>query len=438
MIDTKTAPLPPPHQSVFTQEEGGESQEDAQPTSQTNWLKAKYPGVDITQLPDGKMSINLGPSHPATHGILENQLIIDGETIEHCSPVIGYVHRCFEKLGETYDYNQFLVCTDRMNYISTPMNNIGWVLSVESLLGITVPEKVTVVRMIISELSRIIDHIICVGIQGVDLGAFASFLYMFHKRENIYEILDKMTGARLTNTFCRVGGLEKDIYPDFVKDVKYFLKTFPKVLKETDRLLTKSRIFYDRTKGIGKISRKRALEYGFTGPNLRATGCDFDVRVHNPYMFYDQVEFDIPVGEDGSVYDRYLVRIEEMRQSMRILHQLIENLPEGPYHADLPHVFLPEKQKVYTSMEDLIYHFKIIMHGIEVPSGEHYFSTEAANGELGFSIIARGGKSPWRVHVRRPCFWFYQSFPEQVKGGLLADSIAVMSSLNVIAGELDG
>ena len=436
MIDT--TPPSSPHQDVFTQEEGGESQEAAQPTSQTNWLKAKYPGADITQLPDGKMSINLGPSHPATHGILENQLIIDGETIEHCSPVIGYVHRCFEKLGETYDYNQFLVCTDRMNYISTPMNNIGWVLSVESLLGITVPEKVTVVRMIISELSRIIDHIICVGIQGVDLGAFASFLYMFHKRENIYEILDKMTGARLTNTFCRVGGLERDIYPDFVKDVKYFLKTFPKVLKETDRLLTKSRIFYDRTKGIGKISRKRALEYGFTGPNLRATGCDFDVRVHNPYMFYDQVEFDIPVGEDGSVYDRYLVRIEEMRQSMRILHQLIENLPEGPYHADLPHVFLPEKQKVYTSMEDLIYHFKIIMHGIEVPSGEHYFSTEAANGELGFSIIARGGKSPWRVHVRRPCFWFYQSFPEQVEGGLLADSIAVMSSLNVIAGELDG
>ena len=407
-------------------------------SSQKTWLQAKYPGVDIQDLPDGKMSINLGPSHPATHGILENHLILDGENIEHCDPKIGYVHRCFEKLGETYDYNQFLVCTDRMNYISTPMNNIGWVLAVESLLGVEIPAKVTVVRMIISELSRIIDHIISMGILGVDLGAFASFLYMFHKREDIYEILDKMTGARLTNTFCRVGGLERDIYPEFVKDVKYFLKSFPKVLKETDHLLTKSKIFYDRTKDIGKISKQRALEYGFTGPNLRATGSDFDVRVHNPYMFYDQVSFDVPIGDNGSVYNRFLVRIEEMRQSLKILEQLIDDIPDGPYHAELPHIALPEKEKVYSSMEDLIYHFKIIMHGIKVPPGEHYSSTEAANGELGFSIISRGEKSPWRVHVRRPCFWSYQSFPEQVQGGLLADCIAILSSLNVIAGELDG
>ena len=407
-------------------------------SSQKTWLNAKYPGADIHDLPDGKMSINLGPSHPATHGILENHLILDGEIIEHCDSTIGYVHRCFEKLGETYDYNQFLVCTDRMNYISTPMNNIGWVLAVESLLGVDIPAKVTVVRMIISELSRIIDHIISMGILGVDLGAFASFLYMFRKREDIYDILDKMTGARLTNTFCRVGGLERDIYPEFVKDVKHFIKSFPKVLKETDRLLTKSRIFYDRTRGIGRISKERALEYGFTGPNLRATGSDFDVRVHNPYMFYDQITFDVPIGDDGSVYDRFLVRIEEMRQSLRILEQLLDSIPDGPYHADLPHIALPEKEKVYTSMEDLIYHFKIIMHGIKVPPGEHYFSTEAANGELGFSIISRGEKSPWRVHVRRPCFWIYQSFPEQVRGALLSDCVAIMSSLNIIAGELDG
>lgn len=410
----------------------------AMQTEATKWLEVKNPGAQIRELEDGRMQINLGPSHPATHGILENHLIINGETIESCDPVIGYVHRCFEKLGEHYGYNQFLVCTDRMNYISTPMNNIGWILAVESMLGIETPAKVTVVRMIVSELSRIIDHIISMGILGVDLGAFASFLYMFHKREDIYQILEKLTGARLTNTFCRVGGLEKDLYPEFRKDVKKFLKEFPKVLKETDKLLTKSRIFYDRTKGIAAISADRALEYGFTGPNLRAAGVDFDVRTSNPYMYYDQVDFDVPVGDDGSVYDRFLVRIEEMRQSMRIIDQLIDNIPEGPYHAELPHIYLPEKSKVYSSMEDLIYHFKLVMHGIQVPAGTHYYSTEAANGELGFTIVSKGEKSPWRVHVRRPCFWVYQSFNELVSGGLLADAVACMSSLNVIAGELDG
>ncbi|MDH5720385.1 MAG: NADH-quinone oxidoreductase subunit D [Spirochaetia bacterium] len=397
------------------------------------------PGVIKTgTLPDGRMTINLGPSHPATHGILENHVILDGEKIEECIPVIGYVHRTFEKMGEHYGYNQFLVCTDRMNYISTPMNNIGWILAVENMLGIEVPAKVTVIRMIMSELSRIIDHIISMGILGVDLGAFASFLYMFHKREEVYDIIDKLTGARLTNTFCRVGGLERDVYPEFVKDVKYFLKTFPKVLKENDKLLTKSRIFYERTKDAGKISAQRALEYGFTGPNLRAAGVNFDVRVDNPYMFYDQVKFDIPVGETGAVYDRFLVRVEEMQQSMGIIRQLIDNIPEGSYHADVPHVYLPEKNKVYTSMEDLIYHFKIIMQGIKIPRGQFYSSTEAANGELAFTIISRGEKSPWRLRVRRPCFWYYQAFPELVKGGFLADAIANMSSLNVIAGELDG
>jgi len=407
------------------------------PIEETRWLPVTQPGVRVGELPDGRMRINLGPSHPATHGILENHLILNGETIEAVEIHTGYVHRCFEKLGEHYGYNQFLVCTDRMNYVSTPMNNIGWILAVESMMGITAPPKALVVRMIISELSRIIDHIICLGILGVDLGAFASFLYMFHKREDIYQILEKMTGARLTNTFCRVGGLEKDIYPEFVADVKKFLKTFPKVLKETDTLLTKSRIFYDRTKGVGKISGERALAYGFSGPNLRATGVDYDVRVSNPYMYYDQVDFDVPVGNDGGVYDRYLVRLEEMRQSLRIIEQLVNNIPDGAYHADIPHAYLPPKHKVYSSMEDLIYHFKIVMHGIEVPTGEHYFSTEAANGELGFTIVSRGKKSPWRVHVRRPCFWYYQAFPEIVTGGLLADAIANMSSLNVIAGELD-
>ncbi|AAN48091.1 NADH-quinone oxidoreductase subunit D [Leptospira interrogans] len=388
-------------------------------------------------LPEGHLLVNLGPSHPATHGILQNVIQIDGERIVEAESVIGYVHRCFEKLGERYTYNQFLVCTDRMNYVSTPLNNIGWILAVEKMMQIEVPDRVTYVRMIISELSRIIDHIICTGILGVDLGAFSGMLHLFHHRENIYQIIEKLTGARLTTTFCRIGGLEKDIYPDFVKEVKLVCKGLKPAIEEFNSLLLKNKIFLGRTEGIGGISAENAIAYGYTGPNLRAAGVDWDVRKDEPYLFYDKVDFDIPIGEDGSVLHRSLVRMEEMRQSIRIIEQLVDGIPSGPWHADLPHAYLPEKHKVYNNMEELIYHFKIIMHGVKVPPGEYYMATEAANGELGFYIVSEGEKSPWRVHVRRPCFWYYQSFAELVRGGLLADSVATMSSLNVIAGELD-
>jgi len=388
-------------------------------------------------LPEGHLLVNLGPSHPATHGILQNVIQIDGERIVEADAIIGYVHRCFEKLGERYDYNQFLVCTDRMNYISTPLNNIGWILTVEKMLQIEVPERVTYVRMIISELSRIMDHIICNGILGVDLGAFSGMLHLFHHRENIHSILEKLTGARLTTTFCRVGGMERDIYPEFVKEVKEVISGLKPAMDEFNTLLIRNKIFNDRTAGVGGISAEDALAFGFSGPNLRAAGVDFDVRKDTPYMLYDKVDFDIPIGEDGSVLHRTLVRMEEMRQSIRIIEQLVDGIPEGPYHANLPHIFLPEKHKVYTSMEELIYHFKLIMHGIKVPAGEYYMATEGGNGELGFYVVSEGEKSPWRVHVRRPCFWYYQAFSHMVKGSLIADSIATMSSLNVIAGELD-
>lgn len=388
-------------------------------------------------LPEGHLLVNLGPSHPATHGILQNVIQIDGERIVEAESVIGYVHRCFEKLGERYTYNQFLVCTDRMNYVSTPLNNIGWILAVEKMMQVEVPDRVTYVRMIISELSRIIDHIICTGILGVDLGAFSGMLHLFHHRENIYQIIEKLTGARLTTTFCRIGGLEKDIYPDFVKEVKLVCKGLKPAIEEFNSLLLKNKIFLGRTEGIGGISAENAIAYGYTGPNLRAAGVDWDVRKDEPYLLYDKVDFDVPIGEDGSVLHRSLVRMEEMRQSIRIIEQLVDGIPSGPWHADLPHAYLPEKHKVYNNMEELIYHFKIIMHGVKVPPGEYYMATEAANGELGFYIVSEGEKSPWRVHVRRPCFWYYQSFAELVRGGLLADSVATMSSLNVIAGELD-
>jgi NADH-quinone oxidoreductase subunit D len=388
-------------------------------------------------LPEGHLLVNLGPSHPATHGILQTVIQLDGERIVEAESVIGYVHRCFEKLGERYDYNQFLVCTDRMNYVSTPMNNIGWILAVEKMMEIQVPDRVTYVRMIISELSRIMDHVVCVGILGVDIGAFSGFLHLFHHRENIYQVLEKLTGARLTTTFCRVGGMERDIYPEFVQDVKMICKGLKPAIEEFNNLLIRNKIFQERTAGIGGLTAEAAIDYGFTGPNLRACGIGWDVRKDNPYMFYDKVDFDIPVGEDGSVLHRTLVRMEEMYQSIRIIEQLVDGIPEGSYHADVPHAFLPHKDKVYSNMEELIYHFKIIMHGIKVPPGEHYLATEAANGELGFYIVSEGEKTPWRVHVRRPCFWYYQAFPELIKGGLLADSVATMSSLNVIAGELD-
>lgn len=398
---------------------------------------AEHFGQKFKDLPEGHLLVNLGPSHPATHGILQNVIQIDGERVVETESVIGYVHRCFEKLGERYDYNQFLVCTDRMNYVSTPLNNIGWILTVEKMMQIQVPDRVTYVRMIISELSRIMDHIICNGIMGVDLGAFSGLLHLFHHRENIYQILEKLTGARLTTTFCRVGGMERDIYPEFQSEIKLILKGLKPALDEFEELLIRNKIFNERTKGIGGISSDRAIAYGFSGPNLRAAGVPWDVRKDDPYMFYDKVDFDIPVGEDGSALDRTLVRMEEMRQSMRIIEQLIDGIPEGHYHADVPHTFLPPKDRVYHNMEELIYHFKIIMHGVKVPPGEYYHATEAANGELGFYVVSEGEKSPWRVHVRRPCFWYYQAFPEMVKGGLLADTIATMSSLNVIAGELD-
>ncbi|MBM9578529.1 NADH-quinone oxidoreductase subunit D [Leptospira sp. 201903070] len=398
---------------------------------------AQHFGQKFANLPEGHLLVNLGPSHPATHGILQNVIQLDGERIVEAESVIGYVHRCFEKLGERYTYNQFLVCTDRMNYVSTPLNNIGWILAVEKMMQIEVPDRATYVRMIISELSRIMDHIICSGILGVDLGAFSGLLHLFHHRENIYQVIEKLTGARLTTTFCRIGGLERDIYPDFVKEVKMVCKGLKPAIEEFNSLLLKNKIFLGRTEGIGGISAEDAIAYGYSGPNLRATGVDWDVRKDEPYMLYDKVDFDIPVGEDGSVLHRTLVRMEEMRQSIRIIEQLIDGIPEGTWHANLPHAYLPEKNKVYNNMEELIYHFKIIMHGVKVPPGEYYMATEAANGELGYYIVSDGEKSPWRVHVRRPCFWYYQSFADLVRGGLLADSVATMSSLNVIAGELD-
>lgn len=386
---------------------------------------------------DGLLTINFGPTHPATHGVLQNVLKLDGEKIVFAEPTIGYIHRAFEKLAEHRPYYQITPITDRLNYCSAPINNIGWHMAVEKLLGIEVPKRVDYMRVIIMELARIADHIICNSILGVDTGAFTGFLYMFQKREDIYEIYEEICGSRLTTNIGRIGGFERDFNETAVRKLKKFLEEFPKTLEEFDILFNRNRIFMDRTVGVGGISAERALNYGFVGPNLRAAGVDYDVRVIEPYSSYQDFDFDIPIGQNGDCYDRFMVRNNEMRQSLRIIQQALDKMPAGDFHADVPWVYLPPKEDVYSNMEALIYHFKIVMGELVVPKGEVYFSVEGGNGELGFYIVSDGGRQPYRLHFRRPCFIFYQAYPELVKGSLLSDAVVTMSSLNVIAGELD-
>ena len=385
-------------------------------------------------------TLNLGPTHPATHGIFQNVLKMDGEIVMDSESTIGYIHRSFEKIAENRPYYQFTVVTDRLNYCSAPINNLAWIMSVEKLLEIEIPKRVQYLRVIIMELARISDHIICNSVIGVDTGAMTGFLYIFQMRERIYEIYEELCGARLTTNIGRIGGLERDFSPKVWDLLNKFLIDFPPALKEFENLLMRNRIFMDRTVGCGPISAERALNYSFSGPNLRAAGVDYDVRVMNPYCSYEEFDFIIPVGLNGDTYDRFMVREQEMWESVKIIQQAIEKVkkePEGVYHADVPEYFLPPKEEVYNNMEALIYHFKIVMGETATPKGEVYHAVEGGNGELGFYIISEGGRAPYRVHIRRPCFIYYQAYAEMIKGGMLSDAILTMSSMNVIAGELD-
>ncbi len=382
-------------------------------------------------------TLNLGPTHPATHGIFQNILQMDGERIISGVPTIGYIHRAFEKIAERRPFYQITPLTDRMNYCSSPINNIGWHLTVEKLLGVTVPKRAQYMRVIMMELARIADHLICNSILGVDTGAFTGFLYVFQEREKIYEIYEEVCGSRLTTNMGRVGGMERDFSAVAIEKLRKWLKEFPAVMKEFEAMFNRNRIFMDRVVNVGPITAEKALNYGFTGPNLRAAGVDYDVRVMNPYSSYEDFDFEIPVGTNGDTYDRFLVRNEEIWQSLSIINQALDRLPEGPFHADAPHYYLPPKQAVYKNMEALIYHFKIIMGEIDAPVGEVYQSVEGGNGELGFYLISDGGRTPYRLHFRRPCFIYYQAYSEMVVGTSLSDAIVILSSMNVIAGELD-
>jgi NADH-quinone oxidoreductase subunit D len=399
-------------------------------------------------LPEGSIekhtnTLNLGPTHPATHGVFQNIIELDGERILKATSTVGYIHRAFEKLAERRPLYQITTLTDRMNYCSSPINNMGWHITCERLLGVEIPKRVDYLRIIIMELARISDHLICNSIVGVDSGAYSGFLYLMQYRELIYEIYEEICGSRLTTNMGRIGGFERNFTPTAFEKLEKFLKEYPAQLVEFENLFQRNRIFMDRTIGCGPISAERALSYGFTGPNLRAAGVDYDVRVHTPYSSYEEFDFKVPVGTTGDCYDRFLVREEEMWQSLSIINQAYKKVKEFKgkdaevFHADAPAYYLPEKKDVYTKMEALIYHFKIVMGETEIPAGELYSAVEGANGELGFYLISDGGRTPYRLHFRRPCFIYYQAYPELVQGGMLSDAVITMSSLNLIAGELD-
>lgn len=401
--------------------------------------KDTKPGNNLSmETIDGDIAtLNLGPTHPATHGIFQNILKVDGEKILSSEQTVGYIHRAFEKLAERRPYNQITPITDRLNYCSSPINNIGWHMTVEKLIQAEIPKRVDYMRVIIMELARIADHLICNSVIGVDTGALTGFTWVFQQREKIYELYEEVCGSRLTTNIGRIGGFERDFSPTFHKKLQAFLKDFPKIFDEFNGMLSRNRIFMDRTIGTGPISAERALEYSFTGPNLRAAGVDYDVRVMNPYSSYEDFDFIIPVGTGGDTYDRFQVRQEEIRQSLSIINQAYGALPEGNFHADVPEFYLPDKEDVYNKMEALIYHFKIVMGETPVPVGEVYHSVEGGNGELGFYLISDGGRTPYRLQFRRPCFIYYQAYPEMITGQTISDAVLTLSSLNVIAGELD-
>ena len=399
----------------------------------------KTPQEWLMKVPEGSehLVVNIGPSHPAMHGTFRVQALMDGETIEQCEAEIGYMHRNFEKMAENRTYWQIIPYTDRLNYCSSFNNGHGWALAVEKLLGVPAPPRAEAIRVILSEFSRIMDHIVCIGTNIVDLGAITPFFMMFRTREEIYELLEACCGARLTVSYVRIGGLAADVPDGFEAWCRRLVQNVREMSQQAQGLLTRNAIFINRFKDVGAMSREDALSWGWVGPCGRGSGIAYDVRKDHPYSGYEQYDFDVPVGTVGDCYDRYLVRIEEIEQSCRIIEQAVAKLPGGPIITDDKRVALPPKSEVYENIEALMNHFKLVYEGILAPAGEVYGYTEGGNGELGYYIVSDGRKFPWRVKVRPPCYNIYQAFPEMITGHLLADAVAIIGGLNVIAGELD-
>src|SRR5712692_739158 len=389
------------------------------------------------ELPVETMELQMGPSHPATHGTIKCNLKLEGEKVLDCGVEVGYLHRGFDKSCEQATWTQVVPYTDRLNYASPLINNAGYALAVEKLLGVETPPRCQFIRVIMSELSRIFDHLTCRGMASSELGAITVGFYMIEARELIMRIIEEVTGARLTVTYVRIGGLKHDLPFNFSEKVGQAFDKIRKILGDCDRLLSRNRIFIDRMSNVGAISKETALAYGLTGPLLRATGVEYDVRKAQPYLVYDQLEFEVPLGTKGDNYDRFVVRIQEIEQSMRIVEQALKGLPSGPIMLEDARIVLPEKEKVYNSIEGLMNHFKIVMEGIKVPAGEVYFAVEGANGELGFYIVSDGGGKPYRIRVRPPSFIAMSAFHEMIRGHMVADIVPTFGMINMIGGECD-
>jgi NADH-quinone oxidoreductase subunit D len=383
------------------------------------------------------MLINIGPQHPATHGVLRLVLELDGETVVRCVPHIGYLHCGFEKIGEYRQYNQIIPWTDREDYLNSPGNNVAFSLGAERLFGIEITERCKVLRVIAMELSRLISHCVWLGTFCIDIGAFTPFLWIFQQRERVYLLLESWIGARLTTTLTRVGGMGADIPDGWTEDLANFVRTFPKVLDECNTMLTKNAIWVGRTVGLGAMSADEAINYGLSGPMLRASGVAYDVRKDFPYLDYETYDFDVPVGQTGDVYDRFLVRMEEMRQSIRILEQALKRLPDGPVNVDDHRVILPPKSKATSDMESMIHHFKQVMEGPRPPIGEAYVAVESPKGEKGYYMVSDGTSKPVRWRIRPPSFVNLSAIPKMVEGHLLSDVIAINASIDIVMGEID-
>jgi NADH-quinone oxidoreductase subunit D len=383
------------------------------------------------------MTINMGPQHPATHGVLRIVLELDGEIIKKATPVLGHLHRGIEKLAEIKTYHQCIPLTDRMDYVNAMGHNLGYVLAVEKLLGIEVPKRAQYVRVMLAELQRIASHLIWLGTHVLDMGATTPVMYCFREREAILRIFEEVAGGRITPTYFRIGGLPRDLPNGTIDQIRDFLADFPKRIDDYDTLLTDNIIFRRRTQGVGLLSADDAINFSVTGPVLRGSGVSYDVRTKTPYSHYEDFDFEVPVGENGDVFDRYLVRMEEMRQSRRIVEQAIENLPDGPIKADAPHVVLPDKGDLESRIDALIRHFKIGFDGFKTPSGEVFQSVEASKGELGYYIISDGGNKPFRFRVRTPSFANLGALPRMIEGQMIADVIATIGSIDIVLGEID-
>ncbi|MEI6033884.1 MAG: NADH dehydrogenase (quinone) subunit D [Verrucomicrobiae bacterium] len=384
-----------------------------------------------------KLTLNMGPSHPSTHGVLRLVLELDGEVVTKATPEIGYLHRGDEKLAENMQFNQFIPYTDRLDYLAPIANNIAYALAIEKLMGWEIPPRGKAIRVIGCELARISSHLLMIGCLGMDLGATTLFLYTFAEREKIYNLMEVLTGARFTTSYTRVGGQTRDLPPAFLPQLKEFLRTFPPAFDEVDKLVTRNRIFVDRTKDIGVITKEDAIAYALSGPNLRGSGVDHDLRKKHPYLDYQNYEFEVPVGTVGDCYDRYLVRMEEVRQSVKILEQVIGNLPDGPINWRDPKSTLPDKVEVLTKMEELIHHFIVTTEGADAPAGEIYFAAENPKGELGFYIYSKGGGVPYRMKIRSPSFVNLSIMQKMIPGHMISDLVSILGSMDPVFGEVD-